>query len=62
MDNRRWILLAATAAVLLLGGAAWMFREPPPPDEIAEEVSPEETGLSPEAQEELMRTIGYVQQ
>ena len=50
--------------VLLLavvgGIAAWaLWEDPPPPTEVAEV---EDTGMTDDQAEELMRAIGYVQQ
>jgi hypothetical protein len=49
----------AVTAFLLAGGAGWWFVTSGP-DEISEEK--EDTGYTLEEREELMRTIGYVQQ
>ena len=49
-----WIALA----LLALGGLAWALRPAPtPPAPRAED-----SGMSPAQTEELMRSIGYVQQ
>ncbi len=61
MDNRHWLLLTLIA-VFVLGSGAWWLTHEPDVVEVADEVPPEETGMSDEAQQELMRSIGYVQQ
>jgi len=56
---------ARIGALLMLlavaGGAVWwaLQEEPPPPTDVAEV---EDTGMTPDETEELMRAIGYVQQ
>ncbi len=58
-SRRRWLILVSIGAVV--GLAAWWFRsEESEAPTVVEEV--EDTGMTPEQTEELMRAIGYVQQ
>lgn len=61
MKQRTPMLVAGALAVLLVaGGATWaLWPEPPPPDEP--EAADQDTGMTRDETEELMRTIGYVQ-
>lgn len=58
MSARRLGLIAAV--LLAIGGLAWaLYPEPPPePPPVAED----DSGMTDAEAEELMRTIGYVQQ
>ena len=60
MTPRRWLLLLAV--LIGLGAAGWALSPEPeaPPEPVAAE--DEEEGMTDEETEELMRTIGYVQQ
>ena len=47
-----------------LGAALWTWSREEAPDleNSQEELEQDETGMTPQEREELMRTIGYVQQ
>jgi hypothetical protein len=49
----------ATAILVLSAGAGWWFTRSVEPEVVGEK---EDTGYTLEEREELMRTIGYVQQ
>jgi hypothetical protein len=58
---------SASVAFLLvsgLGAALWTWSREEAPDleNSQEELDQDETGMTPQEREELMRTIGYVQQ
>ena len=55
MRSIRWLLLLGSCLSLL--SACWLFS-----DKAVEEEEREDTGYTTEEREELMRTIGYVQQ
>ena len=55
MRRFRWILLFGTSLSAL--SACWFFS-----DNALEEEEKKDTGYTTEEREELMRTIGYVQQ
>jgi hypothetical protein len=57
MQSKRWIV--ATAILVLSAGAGWWFTRSVEPEVVGEK---EDTGYTLEEREELMRTIGYVQQ
>ncbi len=62
MSSRSARIGAVLALLVLAGsGAWWALQEgdPPPPADVAEV---EDTGMTPDETEELMRAIGYVQQ
>ena len=58
---------SASVAFLLLAGLGaalwtWSREEVPEVDNTEGELEQDETGMTPQEREELMRTIGYVQQ
>ena len=57
--RRRWLILVSIGAVVGLG-AWWLQPEEPEAPTVAEDV--EDTGMTPEQTEGLMRANGYVQQ
>jgi len=62
--ERRTLILGAAVVLLALGGAAAYALRTPPDEPVAEDVDVEDddTGMSDDAQIELAKRIGYIQQ
>jgi len=60
MKTRSLLIGLAGVLFLAVGGVWWRQQEPEP--EEAREDEADETGMTADEREELMRTIGYVQQ
>jgi len=60
MKKRPMLLGSACVALLILAGLQHLLAEKPV-EEVEAELQ-DETGMTPDEREELMRTIGYVQQ
>lgn len=64
MKKKRWILwlVSATAVAGVGGGVAWWrFGPKPVPPEQGSAEDPKDTGMDRQQQEEMMKSIGYVQ-
>ena len=59
--ERRFAFMLLVLLVVAGGGVAWWLTPEPEPEPVDEQGF-RDTGMSAEAQEELMRSIGYVQQ
>ena len=60
MKTRPLVIALSAALILVAGGVWWLQVEAPPEEAQGEEA--DETGMTADEREELMRTIGYVQQ
>ncbi len=60
MKKRPMVLGSACVALVILAGLQHMLAETPV-EEVEAELQ-DDTGMTPDEREELMRTIGYVQQ
>lgn len=58
MTPRRWMLIFGL--LVGLGAAGWALY--PEPEVVPEPIAEDDEGMTDEETEELMRTIGYVQQ
>jgi hypothetical protein len=61
VSRKLWVVAALTAAVAAAAGGWLLWGSPPDPEPEAEAAAGD-SGMSDERTEELMRSIGYVQQ
>ncbi len=59
-SRKPMLIFGGLAVALVTGGVVWVAWPEPPPEEPPEPVV-DDTGLTRDETEDLMRTIGYVQ-
>lgn len=59
--ERRFAIVLVVLLIGVGGGLAWWLKPEPEPEPVVEQGF-RDTGMTAEAREELMRSIGYVQQ